>query len=234
MNYKCEICKDTGWVETNFRTYKKCSCVDKLRMENLWQEYGVNPKTVKKLNQYKVYDSLTDRAKSKALDYVLKYNERIFEENNWFAMMGQSGAGKSHIVIAIGAALLKKGHNVVYMPYTEAVKELKSCANDNLRYSKIANRYMKSEILVIDDLFKDKVKNGELIGDLTEVDIKHIYPILNTRYYNKLATIISTECSPEMLIKLDEALGGRIIERSLNFTSIFLGDRYNYRFKILG
>ncbi|MDK0862331.1 hypothetical protein P5F16_01285 [Clostridium perfringens] len=43
-------------------------------------------------------------------------------------------------------------------------------------------KYKNAEVLVIDDLFKDKVRNGNIIADMTEIDMKHIYPLLNYRY----------------------------------------------------
>ncbi|MDM0497125.1 hypothetical protein QTH19_07780 [Clostridium perfringens] len=43
-------------------------------------------------------------------------------------------------------------------------------------------KYKNAEVLVIDDLFKDKVRNGNIIADMTEIDMKRIYPLLNYRY----------------------------------------------------
>ncbi|MDK0563667.1 hypothetical protein P5E48_08190 [Clostridium perfringens] len=81
---------------------------------------------------------------------------------------------------------------------------------------------------MIDELFKDKIRNGNIIADMTEIDMKHICPILNYRYYNDLITIISTECNPEMLEQLDGTLAGRIMERTENNMVIFYGYDYNY------
>ena len=61
-------------------------------------------------------------------------------ENN-FCLMGQSGAGKTHIITAIGKALLDKKIPVVYMPYLEAIRELKSCSMDLEYYEKLINKY---------------------------------------------------------------------------------------------
>lgn len=228
-NFKCNICKDTGWIQVHDRTYKKCECVKKDEIRRQWELYNVKPDSVKNLNEYISYDDLTKRAKNKAIDYIKNYNNR--DKNNWMCLMGQAGSGKSHIAIAVGAELMCKGYRVIYMPYTEAMKEMKGNANNIEEYIKITKRYLNADVLLIDDLFKDKVKNGRLISELTEADLKHIYPILNNRYNSNLTTIISTECSPEILLTLDEALGGRILEKSSNYSSIFQGSKYNYRIK---
>ena len=52
---------------------------------------------------------------------------------------------------------------------------------------------MKAKVLIIDDLFKDKLRNGELVGELKEADIKHLYPILNYRYFNNLPTLVKAQ-----------------------------------------
>lgn len=224
----CNECRDTGWVETLNKTYKKCQCVIKAENERLWEDYGVNISKVKRINEYIPFDELTSKAKDKAVEYVLKFKEIKESENNWYALLGQPGCGKTHLVVAIGAALLNNGIGVVYMPYTEVMKEIKGNANNQEIYSKIINRYMKAPVLVIDDLFKDKMKNGRLVADLTEVDIRHIYPIINYRYYNSLPTIISSECTPELLMELDQAQGGRILERCTT-KIVFRGEEYDHR-----
>lgn len=119
------------------------------------------------------------------------------------------------------------------MPYTEAIMGLKGNAKDFEKYTSLLEKYKNAEVLVIDDLFKDKVRNGNIISDMTEIDMKHIYPLLNYRYYNDLITIVSTECTPEMLEQLDGALAGRIMERTENNMVILCGDDYNYRLRKL-
>lgn len=224
----CDKCQ-SGWIETESRTYKRCECVTESRLQRLWKHYGLDPKNVKKVNSYNPMDDITDQAKRNVLNYIMRFKDLKKENNNWLAFMGQSGSGKSHLAIAAGATLLNRGHEVIYMPYSETMKEIKGAAFDYNAYSKLLDKYLKTEVLVIDDLFKDKTRNGMLIGELTEVDIKHIYPILNYRYNNSLPTIISTECMPEMLRTLDKALAGRILERCGGNFTVFRGDKYDYR-----
>jgi len=186
---------------------------------------------VKKLNKYKPYDEQTTKAKEKAIEYVKNY------KGESMALLGQPGAGKTHIAVAIGAALLNKNIRVVYMPYLEVMQQLKANTNDEEYYNKIVSRYLKADLLIIDDLFKDKVKNGQLLKvngypvALTEADMKHIYRILNQRYNNQLPIIVSSECTPEMLVNLDEALARRIIEPCGNNIIVFEGKEHNYSMK---
>lgn len=228
--YSCNICKDTGWVEGP-KGYRKCECVVKETSKKQWEDSGLNPKSIKNINEYKVYDNVTRIARDRSIDYSFKFSEIKKEENNWIIFLGQPGAGKSHLTKAIGMSLLNKGYKTIYMPYAEVIQQLKGNAVDIDKYSKVINKFKNAEVLIIDDLFKDKVKSGKLVAGLTEVDIKHIYPLLNYRYNNNLATIISSECNPDMLIELDEAIGSRIIEKAAGRITVFKDERYNYRFR---
>lgn len=196
----------------------------------MWENFGVKPQDIKKINEYTAYNTETKKAKDDAIRYVTNFDTLKDTRENSFALMGQPGAGKTHIVTGIGKALLDKKIQVVYMPYLEAMRELKANALDIEYYNKLLTRYQRATVLIIDDLFKDKVKNGKLVSQLSEVDMKHIYPILNYRYNNKMPILFSTECTPEMLDALDCALGGRILESCSEYGVVF-GKECNYRLR---
>ena len=227
-NYKCEKCSDTGFVRTE-RGYTRCSCYEDDYISRLWTNFGVNPEDVKLLRDYEPYNEVTKKAKTQAAEYITKFDK--LDKGTNFVLMGQAGGGKTHIVLAIGKALLERKIKVIYMPYLEAIRELKANAMDDEYYNKLINRYKAAEILIIDDLFKDKVKKGRLTAELTEADMRHIYPILNYRYSNKFSTLISTECTPQMLLTLDGALAGRILERCGKEFGIVFNNQCNYRLR---
>ncbi|WP_460292604.1 ATP-binding protein [Clostridium tertium] len=229
-SYKCSKCKDTSWIEKD-GAYTRCSCYTEEYLSRLWENFGVKIKDIKLLREYEPYNDSTKKAKDKAADYIRNFDEIKDTRENGFALLGQPGAGKTHIVLAIGKALLEKKISVVYMPYLEVIKELKALAMYQEDYEKLLSRYTRAKVLIIDDLFKDKVKKGRIAAELSETDMKHIYPILNYRYLNYLPTIISSECTPDMLLNLDEALGGRILETTGKRFSLTFKEDCNYRLK---
>lgn len=200
-------------------------------MNNLWKKYGVDPKDVKKLNEYKPMDEVQKSARDKAINYITNFEEIKATRENGYGLFGQPGAGKTHIINAIGAALINKGIETIYMPYVEVMRELKANAMDDEYYINLSSRYQRAKVLIIDDLFKDKFKNGRLVGELKESDMKHIYPIINYRYLNYLPTLISTEATPNTLVNIDEALAGRILECCGDNITVFQGADYNYRMR---
>lgn len=229
-SYKCSKCKDTSWIEKD-GAYTRCSCYTEEYLSRLWENFGVKIKDIKLLREYEPYNDSTKKAKDKAADYIRNFDEIKDTRENGFALLGQPGAGKTHIVLAIGKALLEKKISVVYMPYLEVIKELKALAMYQEDYEKLLSRYTRAKVLIIDDLFKDKVKKGRITAELSETDMKHIYPILNYRYLNYLPTIISSECTPDMLLNLDEALGGRILETTGPRFSLTFKEGCNYRLR---
>lgn len=241
VSYKCDICKDTGWVYTVRGTYAACKCQEFEKVKRFWEHSGVKvDQRDLTFSKYDDYDEKTKYAKNKAMKYVIDFNVDSHARENYLGLFGQPGAGKTHLVISIATNLINRKDNpvpVVYMPYLETMRELKANIFDDEYYQKLMDRYCRAKLLIIDDLFKDKVKNGELIKKdgrivgLNESDMKNIYPILNHRYLNYLPTVISTECTPDMLLDLDEALAGRILECCGSNIVVFQGNKYNYRLR---
>lgn len=229
-SYKCEMCKDTSWIKGN-NGYRRCKCYEVDLASRLWENFGINPKDAKMLKEYIPHSQDTQLAKEKAVDYIKSFETIKGDRENSFSLRGQPGSGKTHIVVAIGKALLSKNIPVVYMPYLEVMRQLKANTMDEEYYNKLINKYKHARVLIIDDLFKDKVKKDRKVGEVNEADMKHVYPILNYRYLNYMPTIVSTECTPNMLLDLDEALGGRILEMcGKRFGLTFKADS-NYRLK---
>lgn len=228
--YRCNKCRDTGFVEYG-GVYKRCECAELDYVNRLWKNFGVDPGEIKMLRDYEVDNEVRKQARDKAIDYIKSFNDIEKNRVNGFCLMGQSGAGKTHIVTAIGKALLDKKIPVVYIPYLEALRELKSSVLDLEHYNKLINRYKGARVLIIDDLFKDKIRSGNVIGEIKESDMKHIYEILNYRYLNYKPTLISTECTPELLVTLNEALAGRILECCSKRFGVVFRENCNYRLK---
>lgn len=220
--YSCDICKDTSWIQGE-SGLKRCQCYKLQIISNRWKRFGVNPSDVKLIKDYEINTNIKTEARSKAINYVKEFDNIKEQRNSSMAFLGQPGAGKTHLALAIGKALLERKEHVevIYMPYLEAIRELKTITMDQENYNKKQSKYINCELLIIDDLFKDKVKKGKLIGELKETDMKHIYPIVNQRYVNHKPTIYNSECNANMLLDLDEALGGRIIESCKDNIIIF-------------
>lgn len=145
----------------------------------------------------------TDRAhiKAKAVEFAAL-------DTGWYFIAGRSGSGKSHICTAICAELIKRGQEVYCMSWRDESTALKAAVNDPAYKDRIG-KLKTVPVLYIDDFFK---------GGCTPADVKLAFEILNARYLTMaLRTIISSEMTIRDILSEDEALGGRIYERSRGF-----------------
>lgn len=228
--HKCPICKDVGFIEVGINTYRKCECKLKEELEQRFKNAGINLDEIKNIEEYEVYNTITAKAKMKTENYIKDFLSFKNERKNGFTLLGQAGGGKTLLNLIIAKALIEKSISVRYMGYLESIRELKALTLDNAAYEKKFNEYVNCDVLIIDDLFKNKILNGQLKNGLTEADLNHIMPIINQRYINHKVMIISSECTGHQLLELDGATGGRIIEASREIVTF---DRScNYREKM--
>lgn len=164
----------------------------------------------------------------KLKDAAIKYADN---PSGWFFIGGQSGAGKTHLCTAICRQFLLDCKAVKYMLWRDDVVRLKGCVNDGDEYARQMDEYKRCEVLYIDDLFKTgKGADGQR-QQPTGADINIAFEILNYRYNNpKLLTVISSECTVDDIISIDEATGGRIFERAQAY-SLKPDKSKNYRLK---
>lgn len=216
-------------IAVNHNTYKKCEC--RLREELLqrFKNAGVNLDGIKDIGEYETYNTLTAKAKKLTENYLNDFEKIKNNRENGLTFMGQAGGGKTFLCLLIAKELIKRGISVRYMPYLEVTRTLKALVRDDESYTKKFNEYVNCDVLIIDDLFKNKIFNNKVRNELTEADLNHIMPIINQRYINNKPMIISTECRPKQLIELDGATGGRILEGSKDTVVFDAG--CNYRLK---
>ena len=233
--YDCKLCKNKGTiyklVDYGDGTYSHCAidckCAEIRRSILRMKRSGLKD-IIKDYTFDKFIDSepWQKAIKEAAMDYAQN-------PDGWFALCGQSGAGKTHLCTAICREFLLSGKKVVYMLWRDEIVKIKEAAkgDEDSNLQDILEKYKNADVLYIDDLFKTgKDKMNNLVKP-SVADINYAFEIINYRYNNpKLLTIISSELSEEELLDIDEAIGGRIYERAKTFTIAKNRDR-NYRIK---
>jgi DNA replication protein DnaC len=79
-------------------------------------------------------------------------------------LIGDSGTGKSHLLIGLGVAACEAGRSVRYVTCAQLVNELAEAADDRV-LSKVVGRYGRIELLLVDELGYVKVdpRGAELL-----------------------------------------------------------------------
>lgn len=223
-NVECEKCHNKGYIlykRDGIDYARECECMTKRRsmrrirnsgMEDMLERYT--------FDSYDVSD--TRRAAVDPTRKAIKENAEEFAETNsgWFFIAGQSGSGKTHICTAICKRLIDYGKDVYYMSWRDESRKLKSLVNSD-DIDEPLKRLKSVSVLYIDDFLK---------GGWSDADIRLAFEILNSRYNNRmLRTIISTEIPLNKLFDIDEAMAGRIYERSKGYT--FKAPAENWRLR---
>lgn len=214
---------DGGWNVV----HRPCKCMKVRRSIRQMQRSGLqNVIRDYTFDKFKDEDFWQQDIKQKAMDYAKD------QEGKWFFIGGQSGCGKTHLCTAICREFLLAGREVRYMMWRDDIVKIKAAANDSELYAERINPLKTAEVLYIDDLFKTgRGRDGEKQLP-TGADINAAFEIFNYRTVNRLPTVISSECSIDDLLDIDEALGSRIYAEAGRFGTSIDPDRgKNYRIK---
>lgn len=220
-SYYCAKCLNKGIlmkvIQTKSGHYTNmafdCECMKIRHTIRMMEKSGL--KNIIRDYQFKKFID-TEEWQTKLKDAAQEYaNER----QGWFFIGGQSGAGKTHLCTAICRQFLLEGMPVKYMLWREEAPKIKAAVNDAALYSAWMDPLKKVKVLYIDDLFKTG-RGSEADRQIpTAADVNIAFEILNYRYNNpELLTIISSECTVNDIINIDEAVGGRIFEKAKAFS----------------
>lgn len=235
--YNCPICKNKGVVAILVDgldgswscAVRDCKCAETRRSILRMQRSGLKD-VIRKytFDRFEATEPWQQTIKAAAMDYAKN-------PDGWFALCGQSGAGKTHLCTAICRELLLRGEQVLYMLWRDDIAKIKQAAmgsqfdDETTELHRLLDKFKTAKVLYIDDFFKTGKNADNAAQRPTVADINYAFEIINYRYNNpELITIISTELTEDELLDIDEAIGGRIYERAKAF-SIGRDRRKNYR-----
>lgn len=231
--YDCPTCKNKGTIMTvevqdNWPRprMRDCKCMAMRYTIARMKRSGLqNIITECTFEKYEELDPWHKDVKQRAKAYAAA-------PSGWFFMGGQSGAGKSHLCTAICRTFLLRGEQVQYMMWVDDAAKLKGIVNEGDEYVREVDRFKKSPVLYIDDLFKVQNDNGQNRGKPTPADVRLAFEIINYRVVSKLPTIISSEFTLGELVDIDQAVAGRIAEMAeFNAINITPDIKKNYRLR---
>jgi DNA replication protein DnaC len=139
-----------------------------------------------------------DQTNNKALRSVYKYAEKFNEYRDsgvGFMLSGPYGTGKTHLAGALTIDLINSGHSVIFGTLIKLLGVIRQSYSDNWTQDDeitIIDTYSKVDLLIIDDLGKERVSDWTL---------EKLFTIINQRYENYLPVGITTNYTKESLIK---------------------------------
>jgi DNA replication protein DnaC len=233
-DYHCDICHNKGLIMSAaesgngywYSTSKECKCMGVRRTIKRMQRSGL--KNIIRDYTFQKFEA------TQAWQETIKDASIAYAKNpvGWYFIGGQSGAGKTHICTAICREFLLGGRVVKYMLWRDDIVRIKNAVTEGVEYSSMIDTFKKAPVLYIDDLFKTGKSLDGTKQRPTGADVNVAFEILNYRYNDpSLLTIISSECTINDILDIDEAVGGRIFERAKTAFSLKPDRSRNYRLK---
>lgn len=177
--FHCEKCDGGGRIyeenEKGISSVRNCECSRFKKRVAMLNEAGIPGKFLNSTFDGPTGYSAIKRpslelAKTKAKDYV----EDFGKSNRGLVFMGGPGLGKTHlVVVVIKALILEKGVDCKFVDFFQLLSDIRHGYSHDLSDQEMIDPYVKSRVLVIDELAK---------GRNTEWELTILDQIISNRY----------------------------------------------------
>jgi DNA replication protein DnaC len=227
----CEFCgqelEQLKWGDNFYiSAYKACECEESKKARAEVERLKAQKQKEEKIKYLYEKSAMSKRARNcKFLNYQLNiYNSdaykicREYAENfdkiknkakNGLFIAGECGVGKSHIAFATANELIENEKRVICTSMIDLLADLRGNFQNSVTEVDTLAKYTNCELLIIDDLGKEKP---------TEWALQMIYSIVDHRYNELKPIIVTTNYTATDLIKRftvsnDNATASAIIDR---------------------
>lgn len=202
LDYERCNCNDAQayWNEYDLRKLKLLEEEKKLE---LMQEFSKmveriikNSKMSKRNLSYKFDNFEPNNSNRTVFNNLKNYSEKLVKgiEKKGLILVGNNGVGKTHLACSIANKLIENGIPVIYGTLINLLAELKNSydIDNNISEMEIIKLYENVDLLIIDDLGKEKP---------SEWGLEKLFTIINSRYEKNLPVIITTNYNQNSLVE---------------------------------
>lgn len=248
ITHKCNKCKDKGgWVEKREadvfgdgrivreeEVWVECQCAIQRKIERIVQASAITPEFQKMgFKNFETHNEMQTQMRDIAVKYYKAFSNIRAKRENSIALVGQVGAGKTHLLSAISNGVMKSYQTpVMYFPFVEMMEEMS--ADNYSKKEEIVYKAQQVNLLFIDDLFKPTSSDRGMIPRATPFMQTVMQAIINYRYLNNKPILLSCELDFSALLEINEALGSRLFEMCSDYVVQIQQDvKLNYRMRKL-
>ena len=217
---RCPICGGTGWKDVVIggeRRVARCSCFLQTQAKHILAVSEIPARYAGcELSNYETggNEGLA-AAKIKLESWAAQYPL----DRGGLLLVGPSGVGKTHLSVAVLKQLIQKGVHCLFCDYRELLKKIQNSYNPSVQATELEllRPVFETEVVLLDDL--GAVKPSEWVWDTVSL-------VLNTRYNEKLTTIITSNFQDGASAAVEKVEGPRRAAREET-----LGDRIGERMR---
>lgn len=200
----CERCGGSGFVLSD-RGASPCECRQHAELLQAWRLARVPRKFLgKTLEGFSARTSQQKQIVGGARDFVNTFHGQDEDhpaKGLW--LCGKEGTGKTHIAVAILKEVVGRGYTGLYWNVPELFLELRRLMDSSAETNEaeLFDHALRVDLLVLDDLGAERTSDYVL---------DRLYVLINGRYQNDNATVITTNRTAE---ELRAQIGPRITSR---------------------
>ncbi len=230
IEYKCKICKDEGFTNSNM-----CSCMKNMIKKEIYNEINkLSPLNLSTFDSFSldyysdepICNSVQSPRERMSIIYrfCMEYAKKFSKNSQNILMRGSTGLGKTHLSLAIANEVIEKGLGVIYISAPNMVSQLEKEKFKGVEFFSGSEEYfVNCDLIIIDDL-------GTEFS--TQFSNSMIYNIVNSRILMSKPTIISTNLT---IKELEQNYTERMVSRIMgeNIRLEFIGEdiRQKKRYK---
>lgn len=188
ISYTCPECHDSGFIGVNMCRCMKIAVAEaRLRDSELG---GLAAKQSFDNFSFDFYSGGDREIVRRNYDHLKSFAEG-FNKNthdSWL-LMGDTGLGKTHLSTALGAAVIRRGYDVIYKSVQGMMEDFES-AQFHGGDPEESRKYYQADLLIVDDLGAEMT---------TQFTVSCLYNVINTRINSGKPTVFSTNLTQSQL-----------------------------------